>query len=110
MRLIGSLLIYSLSFWLVSVSLGMALVCSWFDFGAHLAPLGLPLRPLGVPWGSLGGPLGIPWGFLGGPLGFPWVPWGPLGVPWGAQGDSIGVVKNWTSNSEQMCLKYCACA
>ena len=37
-------------------------------------------------------------------------PWGSLGVPWGAQGNFIGFVKKWTSNSEQMCLKYCACA
>ena len=85
-------------FWLVLLALGMALVCPWLDFGAHLAPFGLPLGPLGAP----SGPSGLPWGSLG-------VPWVPSGLPWGAQGDFIGFVKKWTSNSEQMCLKYRAC-
>ena len=75
--------IYSLSFWLVSVSLGMALACPWLDFGA-LGSLWVALGPLagpsGIPWGSLGVPLGVPWGSLGDPLGCPGVFWGCLGV------------------------------
>ena len=73
------MLIYSLSFWLVLVALGMALGCPWLDFGAHLALFGLPLGFLGSLWG----PLGVPWGSLGGPLGVPSGPWGSLGVFWG---------------------------
>ena len=86
---------YSLSLWLALGALGMALGCPWVDFGAHLAPFGCHWAPCG-PHGSLGGSLGVPWG--------------SLGVPWGAQADFLRFVENWTSNSEQMCLMYCACA
>ena len=65
-------MIYSLSFWLVSVPLGMALACPWLGFGA-LGSLWVALGPLGVPLGSLGDPLGGALGCLG-------VPWGCLGV------------------------------
>ena len=33
---------------------------------------------------------------------------GALGVPWRAQGNFLRFVENWTSNSEPMCLMYCA--
>ena len=69
---------YSLSLWLALGAFGMALGCPWVDFGAHFDPFGLPLAPLGVPWGCLGG----------------------------AQGKCLELVKEWTSNSEQMCLMY----
>ena len=74
MRLIGSLLIYSLSSWLVLVALGLALGCLW-RFWRPLGFLFAALGPLGDPIGSLGGPSGVPWGpseILGGPLGVPW--------------------------------------
>ena len=56
--------------------------------------------------GAFGMALGCPWVDFGAHLAPFGLPLGPLGVPWGAQGDFLGFVKNWTSNSEQMCLKY----
>ena len=38
---------YSLPLWLALGAFGMALGC---EFGGHLAPSGLPVGPLGVPW------------------------------------------------------------
>ena len=70
-RLIGSLLIYSLSSWLVLVALGLALGCLW-RFWRPLGFLRAALGPLGDPMGSLRGPLGLPRGSLGGPLRVPW--------------------------------------
>ena len=84
-RLIGSFLIYSLSPWLVLVALGLALGCPWLDLGAHLVPFELPLGALGTQWD-------------------------PLEVPRGAHANFLTFVKNWTLNSEQMCLKYRACS
>ena len=80
-------------------ALGLILVPTWLPLGCPWAPWG----PFGIPRESLGGPLGDPRGSLGGP-------WGCLGVPWGAQGNFLRFVKKWMPNSEQMCLKYAACA
>ena len=61
---------------------------------------------LSLALGVFGMALGCPWVDFGGHLAPFGLPLGPLGVPWGAQGDFLGFVKNWTSNSEQMCLIY----
>ena len=61
-------------------------------FGAPWAPKGVSLASLWLPFGSLG----APWGHLG-----------HIGLPRGAWTD-FG--RKWTSNSEQMALKYATCA
>ena len=56
--------------------------------------------------GAFGMALGCPWIDFGANLAPCGLPLAPLGVPWGAQGNFIRFVKNWTFNSEQMCLMY----
>ena len=72
------------------ILLSLARLCA--SFWAPWAPKGLSLASLGLPFGSLGSP----WSHLG-----------HLGLPRGAWTD-FG--RKWTSNSEQMALKYATCA
>ena len=80
----------------------------WFPlavFGGHFVVLGIFWK-LFV---HLGPPRGSPWRHFG----FPLAPLGLRGAIWGTLGSQgeLGMTLDpkWTSNSEQMALKYCAC-
>ena len=88
------------------------LIC-WFPFGvfgAHFGLLGVTWASFCDPLGRLGFPRGSPWRHFGLPL----APLGLRGAIWGTSGSQGGLGMtsgpNWTSNSEQMALKYATCA
>ena len=77
------------------VAFGLTLDSFW-SFGCPLAPFGVPLGSLWLTLGALGLPLAVIWV----PFRSLWLSWGSLGAP-----GSI-----WAPFSEQMLLKYRACA
>ena len=85
----------------------------WGALGSQGVLLGVTLASLGLPWDRLGH-LGLPRGSPGRHFGVPGAPLGRLGAIWGTLGSQgeLGMTwaPKWTSNSEQMSLKYAACA
>ena len=78
--------------------------------GAHFAVLGRLWASFWEPLGHLGLPRGSP----GRHFGVPGAPLGRLGAIWATLGSQVELGMTWgpkwTSNSEQMALKYATCA
>ena len=101
-REFACILFMCISFCDLLVSFG----CLWDHLALLGSTLGLLLKAFGAPWAAKGlslASLSLPFGSLG----TPWDHLGHLGLPSGAWAD-LG--QQWTSNSEQMALKYATCA